>query len=72
MIIEYEGDGPTLQAFRSIIENSYGMFGHPIGEETTPMDLNFVMGTKFPGLYELVEGQEILDRYEPLADGLKS
>ncbi|MBE9160665.1 hypothetical protein IQ265_28150 [Nodosilinea sp. LEGE 06152] len=66
--IEYEGPEDAVFFFQTMIFQSYGMFGHPIEDETTPMDLNHVMQTLFKELYTLVEGQDVLDRYEPLAE----
>ncbi|MBD2234938.1 hypothetical protein [Phormidium tenue] len=70
--IEYEGEEDAVFFYQTMTSRAYGMFGHPIEDEATPMDLHFVMETLFKGQYTLVEGQDVLDSYEPLDEGLKT
>ncbi|MEA5449443.1 hypothetical protein VB780_12740 [Leptolyngbya sp. CCNP1308] len=69
--IEYEGNEDSVFFYQTLISHAYGMFGHPIEDETTPMDLHFVMEMLFKGQYTLVKGQDVLDSYEPLDERLK-
>lgn len=71
-VIQYEGPEDAVFFYKTLISESYGMFGHPIDDATTPVDLNFAIQQLFRGQYTLVEGQDVLARYKPLDEGLKS
>lgn len=65
-VIQYKGPKDSVELVKRDLENSGGLYGHLIGEMTTPIDLEAAMLSEQMALYapELIEGQDILDAYE--------
>ena len=69
-VLIYEGDKSVVSGFREFLENTYGAFGHTIGQVTTPIDLHYAMSSQQQFEARLVEGQNIVKKYDPeIPDG---
>lgn len=68
--ILYQGEPDAVNMISGAISDSYGLYGSKIGDEATPLDLDFALQCLLgEGVYTLVDGQEILDRHKSLAAG---
>ncbi len=67
-LLQFSGNGYAIERVRDILANSYGAFGHQIGDATTPIDLHYAMNnTKNLVEYQpqLLEGEDLVRSYDP-------
>ena len=64
--LKYEGQEDAVGMIQSAVSGGSGISGHVIGEQTTPADLAAAMESGSLRQYkpELLEGREIIDRFE--------
>ncbi|MBD2025236.1 hypothetical protein [Leptolyngbya sp. FACHB-711] len=66
-MIEFSGNQDWVEIIRDQLKRQYGAFGHLIGTSTTPIDLAAAL--RSPGMArfqpELIEGAELVERYDP-------
>lgn len=65
--IQCEGDAERVEVARYYLSAQYGAFGHLIGSATTPIDLDAAILSPKMQEYrpELVEGAELVEKYDP-------
>lgn len=65
--IKYEGNDEAVYQVRSVLESSYGAFGHIIGKHTTPIDLDVAMkSSNLKDFYpRLLKGGDLVKDYDP-------
>jgi hypothetical protein len=69
-VLIYEGDSSGIGNFKTFLENTYGAFGHTIGETTTAIDLHYTMSNQQQFQAKIVEGQDLITKYDPeIPDG---
>jgi hypothetical protein len=64
--IQYDGDELAIAAVSHALRSQCGLYGHLIGEATTPIDLVIAMGSpEMQGFSpELIKGKEIVRDYK--------
>lgn len=65
--IEYVGDKDLVEVVSDWLRHESGLYGHLIGDRTTPIDLDAVMRSPDAEQYspEIIEGAEIIENYDP-------
>jgi hypothetical protein len=64
-LLIYEGSEKGVAMVRDFVKNSYGAFGHTIGEATSPIDLHYAMSNQKVFQATLIEGQDLAEKYDP-------
>ena len=64
---EWNGDEDIVKAYRFLLRDAYGAFGHKLGTEfATPIDLHYAIFTNLADFDpQVVEGAELVETYDP-------
>ena len=69
---EWDGDEDIVKAYRFLLRDAYGAFGHSFDPEfANPIDLHYAVFTNLADFNpQVVEGAELVETYDPgIPDG---